>query len=117
MDYFYAFLVGGSICVLGQILMDRTKLTTPRVLVLLVTAGALLEGLQLYEPLVKMAGSGATVPLPGFGYALAKGAIEGAKEGFLGIVQGALKSTAAGITTAIAFGYLLALISNPKSPK
>lgn len=117
MDYVYTFLVGGAICVTGQILMDRTKLTTPRVLVIFVVAGVILQGLQIYEPLLKLAHQGATVPLPGFGYALAKGAMEGAKKGFLGVIQGALKATAAGITVAVVWGYLLALIFNPKPPK
>ena len=117
MDYFYTFLVGGGICVIGQILMDCTKLTTPRVLVIFVVSGVVLQALQLYEPLVKLAHQGATVPLPGFGYALAKGAIEGAKNGFIGAIQGAVKATAAGITVAIAWGYLLALFFNPKPPK
>ena len=114
MVYVYTFLVGGAICIIGQILMDRTKLTTPRVLVLFVVAGVVLQALQLYEPLVKLAHQGATVPLPGFGYALAKGAIEGAKNGFLGVVQGAVKATAAGITVAVAWGYLF---FNSKPPK
>lgn len=117
MDYVYTFLIGGGICVIGQILMDRTKLTTPRVLVIFVVAGVILQGLQLYEPVVKLAHQGATIPLPGFGYALAKGAMEGAKQGFLGVIQGALKATAAGITAAVAWGYLLALFFNPKPPK
>ena len=117
MDYFYTFFVGGGICVIGQILMDCTKLTTPRVLVIFVVSGVVLQALQLYEPLVKLAHQGATVPLPGFGYALAKGAIEGAKNGFIGAIQGAVKATAAGITVAIAWGYLLALFFNPKPPK
>lgn len=117
MDYFYTFLIGGSICVIGQVLMDRTKLTTPRVLVLLVVSGVILQGLQLYEPLVKLAHQGATIPLPGFGYALAKGAMEGVKHGLLGVVQGAVKATAAGITVAVAWGYLLAVFFRPKPPK
>ncbi len=117
MDYLYTFLVGGGICVIGQILMDRTKLTTPRVLVLLVVSGVILQALQIYEPLVKLAHQGATVPLPGFGYALAKGAMDGAKNGFIGAVQGAVKETAAGIAVAVAWGYLLAIIFNSKPPK
>ena len=115
MEYVYCFIVGGVICVIGQILMDSTKLNAPKVLVLFVVSGAILQGLNLYEPLVQFAGNGATVPLPGFGYALAKGAMEGAQEGFLGAVTGALKATAGGITVAIAFGYVVALIFNPKS--
>ena len=117
MDYVYTFLVGGAICVIGQILMDRTKLTTPRVLVIFVVSGVVLQALQLYEPLVKLAHQGATVPLPGFGYALAKGAMEGAEKGLLGVVQGAVKSTAAGITVAVAWGYLLSLFFESKTPK
>ncbi|MBR3786084.1 MAG: stage V sporulation protein AE [Firmicutes bacterium] len=117
MDYLYTFLIGGGICVIGQVLMDRTKLTTPRVLVILVLSGVVLQALQLYEPLVNLAHQGATVPLPGFGYALAKGAIEGAESGIIGVIQGALKATAAGITVAVAWGYLLALCFNPKPPK
>ena len=96
--------------------MDRTKLTTPRVLVIFVVSGVVLQALQLYEPLVKLAHQGATVPLPGFGYALAKGAMEGAEKGLLGVVQGAVKSTAAGITVAVAWGYLLALFFESKTP-
>ena len=80
MDYFWAFLIGGIICVIGQILMDTTKLTAPRILVIFVVTGAVLQGLNLYQPLVDLAGTGATVPLPGFGYSLAKGAISGAKD-------------------------------------
>ena len=117
MEYIYAFVVGGAICVTGQILMDRTKLTTPRILVIFVVAGAVLQGMHLYEPLVKFAGNGATTPLPGFGYALAKGAMEGAKEGFLGSLTGAVKATAAGISAAIGFGYIVALTFSPKSSR
>lgn len=115
MDYVYCFIIGGIICVIGQILLDTTKLTAPRILVLFVVAGAILEGLHLYQPIVDLAGSGATVPLPGFGYALAKGAMEGAKEGFLPTIIGGMKATAAGVTVAIVFGYIIALLFNPKS--
>lgn len=117
MDYLYAFLVGGGICVIGQILMDTTKLTTPRILVIFVVAGAILTGLGLYEPLVKFAQNGATVPLPGFGYSLAKGAMEGAKDGFLPALSGGLKNTAAGLTAAVVFGYIVSLIFSPKSKR
>ncbi|HWQ78983.1 MAG TPA: stage V sporulation protein AE [Anaerovoracaceae bacterium] len=117
MDYLYAFLIGGVICVIGQILMDTTKLTTPRVLVIFVVAGAILTGLGLYEPLVKLANNGATVPLPGFGYSLAKGAMDGAKEGFLPMLAGGLKNTAAGLTAAVVFGYIVSLIFSPKSKR
>ncbi len=115
MEYIYAFLIGGVICVIGQVMMDATKLTAPRVLVVLVTAGAVLEAFQLYEPLVQLAGTGARVPLPGFGYNLAKGAIEGASQGLLEAVTGGVKAAAGGITVAIGWGYLIAVIFNPKS--
>lgn len=117
MDYLITFLVGGGICVIGQILMDTTKLTAPRILVIFVVAGVALQALQLYEPLVQAAHQGAATPLPGFGYALAKGAMEGAKEGFLGAITGAVKATAAGIAVAVSFGYIVAVLFSPKSPK
>lgn len=117
MDYLYTFLIGGGICVIGQILMDTTKLTAPRILVIFVVSGVLLQAFNLYEPLVKLAHQGATTPLTGFGYALAKGAIDGAKKGFIGVISGGIKSTAAGVGVALTFGYLVALIFNPKSPK
>lgn len=116
MSHLWAFLIGGAICVIGQLLIDGTKLTAPRVLVIFVATGAILTGLGVYQPLVKLAGNGATVPLPGFGYALAKGAMEAAnKEGFLGALTGGVKATAAGVSAAIVFGYIIALIFNPKS--
>ena len=115
MTYLYAFFIGGGICVIGQILMDATKLTAPRVLVILVTAGALMQAFHLYEPLVNLAQTGARVPLPGFGYSLAKGAMEGAKENLLEAVTGGIKAAAGGITVAIGWGYLIALVFNPKS--
>ena len=117
MDYLYTFLIGGGICVIGQILMDTTKLTAPRILVIFVVSGVLLQAFNMYEPLVKLAHQGATTPLTGFGYALAKGAIDGAKKGFIGVISGAIKSTASGVGVALTFGYLVALIFNPKSPK
>ena len=115
MEYVWTFLIGGLLCVLGQILMDATKLTGPRILVLFVAAGALLQSLNLYQSLVDLAGPGATVPLPGFGYTLAKGAMEGAATSFLDGVTGGIKATAAGVATAITFGYLIALLFNPKA--
>ena len=117
MEYVWAFLAGGGICLIGQVLMDATKLTAPRILVIFVVSGVVLQALGVYEPLVKLAGNGATVPLPGFGYNLAKGAMEGAEKGFLGAITGALESTAAGVAVAIAFGYVVSLIFTPKSPK
>ncbi|NLM12404.1 MAG: stage V sporulation protein AE [Epulopiscium sp.] len=116
MEYIKAFIVGGIICIIGQLLIDKTKLMSGRILVLFVTLGAVLQGMGLYEPIVKFAGAGATVPLPGFGYALAKGAIEEVeKVGLRGAFTGGLKATAAGITAAIVFAYLSALIFNPKA--
>lgn len=115
MDYVYAFITGGIICVIGQVLMDATKLTTPRVLVIFVLAGALLQAVHLYEPLVELAGTGARVPLPGFGYNLAKGAMEGASAGLLEALTGGLKAAAGGISVAIGWGYLIALVFRPKS--
>lgn len=118
MDYISAFIVGGLICVIAQILMDTTKLTPARILVIFVTTGAILGGLGIYQYLVDFAGAGATVPLTGFGYNLAKGAIEGVKEGGLvGAFTGGVKASAGGIAAAVFFGYLAALISKPKMKK
>lgn len=117
MDYIWAFVIGGGFCVAGQILMDTTKLTAPRILVIFVLTGVVLQAFGLYQPIVDLAGNGATVPLPGFGYNLAKGAIEGAEQGFLEAVTGPIKATAAGVAVAITFGYIVSLIFNPKSPK
>lgn len=117
MDYVWAFVIGGGFCLIGQILMDATTLTAPRILVIFVVSGVILQAVGLYEPLVKLAGNGATVPLPGFGYNLAKGAMEGAEKGFLEAIMGPLKATSAGIAVAIAFGYVISLIFTPKSPK
>lgn len=115
MDYLKAFIVGGIICVIGQILIDKTKLTSARILVLFVVLGCFLGGLGLYEPLVDFAGAGATVPLPGFGYALSKGVMEEIDNvGILGILTGGLKSAAAGISAAIVFAFLASLVFNPK---
>ena len=117
MEYIWAFLIGGAFCVVGQILLDTTPLTAPRILVIFVLRGVLLQAVQLYEPIVKLAGTGATVPLPGFGYALAKGAMEGAQKGFLEAIAGPIKASAVGVAVAVTFGYLTALLFNPKSPK
>lgn len=117
MEYLWAFITGGIICVIGQLLLDGTKLTAPRILVIFVVSGVVLQALHLYEPLVDLAGNGATVPLPGFGYNLAKGVMEGAKKGFLEAVTGPITSTAAGVGIAITFGYIVSLIFTPKSPK
>lgn len=115
MDYLYAFLVGGGICVIGQILIDKTKLTSARILVLFVVLGCVLGGIGVYQPLVDFAGAGATVPLPGFGNTLAKGVMEEVdKSGLIGTLTGGLKASSAGITSALVFAFLAALIFNPK---
>ncbi len=116
MEYLKVFITGGIICTIGQLLMDGTKLTPAHVLVLFVTAGAILGGLGIYEPLVEFGKSGATVPLPGFGYSLAKGAIEAVKtEGWMGALSGGVKATSAGVAGAVVFGYLIAVIFSPKT--
>ena len=121
MDWFMvlkAFIVGGLICVIGQILIDKTKLTSARILVLFVTTGVVLGGLGIYKYLVDFAGCGATVPLTGFGNLLAKGAISDVKDmGLLGAFTGGIKSAAAGISAAIFFGYIAALVSKTKIKK
>ena len=115
MDYLKAFLLGGVLCVIGQILIDKTKVTPARILVLYVVAGVALGALGLYQPLVDWGGAGATVPLTGFGNTLAKGVKEAVQEdGILGAVTGGLKATAGGITAAVFFGLLAALIFKPK---
>lgn len=117
MEYLKAFLVGGALCVIGQILIDKTKLTPARILTTYVVAGVILGGIGIYQPLVDWAGSGATVPLTGFGYTLAKGVKEAVGEkGLLGALTGGITNTAAGITAAIFFGVLVASIfkSKPK---
>jgi len=117
MDYLKAFLVGGGICIIGQLLMDLTsyKITPAHILVGFVTAGAVLSGIGLYKPLVDFAGAGATVPLPGFGHALAQGAMEAvSKKGLLGAFAGGVEATAVGVAAAIIFGYIVAIIFNPK---
>ena len=115
MEYLKAFLVGGILCVIGQILIDKTKLTPARILTTYVVAGVILGGIGIYQPLVDWAGSGATVPLTGFGYTLAKGVKEAiAEKGFLGALTGGITNTAAGITAAIFFGVLVASVFKAK---
>ena len=115
MQYVKCFIVGGLICVVGQILIDKTKLTSARILVLFVTLGVILTGIGLYEPLVDFAGAGATVPLTGFGYSLAKGVMKEVDSvGLLGALTGGLTATSAGISAAILFGFLAALVAKPK---
>ena len=115
MDYVKAFLAGGLFCVVGQVLIDKTKLTPARILVGYVVVGVILGGLGLYQPILDFAGAGASVPLCGFGATLAKGVKEAIDEsGALGILTGGLKATAAGITAAILFGLLAGILFKPK---
>lgn len=110
-----AFIVGGIICVVGQLLIDLTKLTPARILVLFVCMGVLLGGIGVYQPLVDFAGAGATVPLTGFGNALAKGVKEAVqKDGFLGVITGGFTACAGGVTVAMLSGLLVAMICRPK---
>lgn len=116
MNFIMAFIVGGLICVIGQILMDTTKLTPAHVLVLFVTLGAVLSGVGLYQPLVDIGKAGATIPLTGFGHSLVTGVIQDVDEyGLIGVFTGGLRSAAGGITAAILFGYLMAVFFSPKS--
>ncbi len=115
MDYLKAFLVGGIICSIGQILIDKTKLTPARILVFFVVSGVALQLVGIYEPLVEFAGAGATIPLTGFGYTLCKGVEKAVSEnGFIGIFTGGFTAAAAGICAACIFGILAALIFKPK---
>lgn len=115
MDYVKAFLVGGLLCLIGQILIDKTKLTPARILVSYVVIGVLLGAVGVYQPLAEFAGAGASVPLTGFGSTLAKGVKEAVqKDGFLGIFTGGLKASAGGITTAILSGLIASLIFKAK---
>ena len=115
MDYLKAFVVGGLFCVIGQLLIDKTKLTPARILVAYVVAGVILGAVGVYKPLADWAGAGATVPLTGFGYSLAKGVKEAvAEKGLLGALTGGVTSTAGGIAAAIFLGVVVALIFKPK---
>lgn len=118
MDYLYAFLIGGAICALVQILLDRTKLMPGRVMVLLVCSGAVLSFLGIYKPFVEFAKAGASVPLLGFGHLLWEGVKEAIdKEGFIGLFMGGFKASAVGISAALIFGYIASLIFEPKMKK
>lgn len=117
-QYLWAFIVGGAICVIGQLLLSYTKLTSARILVIFVTAGVVLTALGLYRPLVELAGAGATVPLTGFGYSLAKGVKEAVRQsGLLGAFTGGTMATAGGIAAAVFFGYIISIIFTPKTKK
>ena len=118
MQLLKCFVVGGLICIIGQILIDKTKLTPARILVIFVTAGAILGGIGVYKYIIDFAGAGATVPLTGFGANLAKGALEGVKEhGLLGAFIGGVKASSGGIAAAVFFGYIASLIAKPKIKK
>lgn len=115
MIFFWAFVIGGLICVIGQFMIDVMKLTPAHTMTALVVAGAVLDGLGLYEPLIKFAGAGATVPITSFGNALVHGALsEAKKDGFIGIITGIFEVTSAGISAAIIFGFLAAVMVRPK---
>ena len=115
MEYLKAFVAGGLLCVIGQILIDKTKLTPARILVSYVVMGVFLAAVGIYEPFAEFAGAGATVPLTGFGYNLAKGVKEAVQEdGFLGIFTGGLKACAGGITMAVLAGLIVSLSFKPK---
>ena len=115
MEYLKAFIIGGILCTIGQVFIDKTKLTPARILVGFVVCGVILSALGFYEPLVDFAGAGATVPLSGFGHSLAKGVRSAvAEKGFLGIFTGGVSATAGGITAALVFGFIIALFFKPK---
>ncbi len=116
MDFLRAYITGGIICIIGQILIDKTKLTSARILVLFVVIGCVLGGLGIYEHIVDFGGAGATVPLTGFGYLLSEGVIEEVdKNGFLGVFTGGLKACAGGISVAVLFALIAAIIFKPKA--
>ena len=116
MEYLKAFAIGGLLCFIGQIFIDKTKLSPARILVGYVVLGVLLGAIGIYEPIAEFSGAGATVPLTGFGYSLAKGVKETiAKDGFLGILTGGLKATAGGITAAILGGLIMSFLFKPKN--
>ena len=118
MDYINAFWVGGLICALVQILMEKTKMLPGRIMVLLVCLGAVLGALQIYQPFIEFAGAGASVPLPGFGNTLWKGVKEAVDEnGFIGIFMGGFKASAVGISAALIFSYIASIIFQPNMKK
>jgi len=115
MIYLYAFLVGGGICTIGQLLINYTRLTPARILIVFLLAGVLLTALGVYEKIVDFAGAGATVPISGFGYTLAKGAMDGADVSVLEALLNGVKAASAGITAAVVFAFIFALIFNSKT--
>lgn len=115
-DILKAFVTGGIICVIGQLLTDYTKITPARIMVIFVVAGVILGILGIYPAIVDFGGAGATVPLTGFGNVLAKGVKEGVDQtGLMGVLTGGVKTAAAGISSAVVFGYIMAIVSKPKS--
>ena len=118
MDYLWCFLCGGLLCLIGQVLIDLTKLTPARILTGYVVAGVILQALGFYQPLVDWGGAGATVTLTGFGYSLAKGVAKAVGEkGLLGVITGGLTATAGGIAAAVVFGLLMAVLFKPKEKR
>ena len=118
MDYVWCFLCGGLLCLIGQVLIDLTKLTPARILTGYVVAGVALQAVGLYQPLVDWAGAGATVPLTGFGYSLARGVAKAVEQqGLLGVITGGLTATAGGIAAAVVFGLLMAILCKPKEKR
>lgn len=116
LDYVKVFIVGGLLCLIAQIMMDYFKIQTPYVMVTYVTLGTILTFLGVYEPIVDFGGSGATVPIIGFGYSLAKGVMKSIEtDGFLGVLTGGVIATAGGISAAIFFGYIISIIFKPKA--
>lgn len=112
-----AFVVGGAICMIAQVVINFTDLTAGKILVVFMLAGVVLQGLGLYQYLVEFAGAGATVPISGFGYLLANGAMKGAEKGFFGAVTGALSSASAGVSAAVIFSFIMAMLFRSKSKK
>ena len=117
LNFVKAFIVGGLICTLAQLIINKTKLTAGKILVFFMLGGPILQAFGLYKYLVDFAGAGATVPISGFGYLLADGAIKGAKGGLLGAITGGLCAASAGVTAAVVFGFFIALVFKPKSKK
>ena len=115
--FFKAFAIGGTICMIAQVVINFTDLTAGKILVMFMLAGAVLQGLGLYQFLVDFAGAGATVPISGFGYLLANGAIKGAEKGFFGAFTGALSSASAGVSAAVIFSFLTAMLCRSKSKR
>ncbi len=118
MSYISAFLVGGVICAIGQLLIDKTKLTPARILVLFVVVGVVLTALGIYQKIVDIGGAGATIPLTGFGYSLAKGVFKEVDQtGLMGALTGGFKAAAAGLGAAVFFGYIMAVVAKPKAKR